>query len=261
MNINGPMLKDKVVVQVGGAGLLGPALTESLSRAGATVVVSSRHRDRIEAKMALERASGRMAYAEECKMDSEKSIVELRDRVLKSHHRIDGLVYNALNYSMRGGWTDPIERWEESMATNATLLFATLRAFGDAMASRGQGSIVGVASIHGLVGPSPWLYEGTSMTSAPDYFFHKAGMINLIRFSSARLGPHGVRVNAVAPGGIHDHANPDPPGFLHKYGKATALGRMAEPHEIGGPVVFLLSDAASYVTGAVLAVDGGYTAR
>ncbi|MBL9214008.1 MAG: SDR family oxidoreductase [Opitutaceae bacterium] len=254
-------LQGKIVVQIGGSGLLGPALVSALAAAGATVVVSSRQLEKSERVAAAERARGRDVRAEACPLESEAEILALRDRVLAAHPRIDGLVYNAVHYPMRDGWNDRLERWQSSMATNATAYFATVRAFGDAMAAAGRGSIVSIASIHGLGGPNPWLYEGTEMKSAPDYFFHKAGMINLARFMAARYGPRGVRANVVAPGGIYDAKNPDPPAFLERYGKMTALGRMAEPAEIGGAVVFLLSDAASYVTGTTLTVDGGYSAR
>jgi NAD(P)-dependent dehydrogenase (short-subunit alcohol dehydrogenase family) len=86
-------------------------------------------------------------------------------------------------------------------------------------------------------------------------------MANLTRFMAAHYGPKGVRANTVAPGGILDRKNPDPAEFMARYGKMTALGRMAEPAEISGAVVFLLSDAASYITGSTITVDGGYSAR
>jgi NAD(P)-dependent dehydrogenase (short-subunit alcohol dehydrogenase family) len=86
-------------------------------------------------------------------------------------------------------------------------------------------------------------------------------MLNLARYAATHYGPRKVRVNAVAPGGIYNPDKPQPPAFLERFGKMTALGRMADAAEITGAVVFLLSDAASYVTGATLTVDGGYTAR
>jgi len=254
-------LEGKVIVQIGGPGLLGPALVSALAHAGAKVVVTSRHREKAETVARSEKTDGLEVYAEQCAPDSEPEVLSLRDRVLAAHQRIDGLVYNAVAFPMRGGWNDDIARWQESMATNATGYFGAVRAFGDAMAERRSGSIVSIASIHGLGGPNPWLYEGTSMKSAPDYFFHKAGMANLTRFMAAHYGPKGVRANTVAPGGILDVNNPDPAEFMARYAKMTALGRMAEPKEIVGAVVFLLSDAASYITGSTITVDGGYSAR
>ena len=129
------------------------------------------------------------------------------------------------------------------------------------MAERKSGSIVNIASMQGMVGVNPWLYEGTTMTAAPDYFFHKGGMINLTRYLASHYGPNGVRVNVVSPGGIFNPEKPQSDAFLARYAKMTMLGRMAEAREIGGSVVFLLSDASTYITGANLPIDGGYTAK
>jgi len=254
-------LRGKVIVQCGGPGLLGPALVAAIAGAGARLVITSRDRAKVEPIAAAQSAAGRSVQAEVAELDSEASLFALRDRVLANHSRVDGLVWNAVKPGMRGGWNDDIARWRESMATNATGLFSGVRAFGDVMAGQGGGSIVIISSIHGMVGLNPWLYEGTSMKQAPDYFFHKAGVINLVRYMATHYGPSRVRTNVVAPGGIYDAKNPDPDAFLERYGKMTALGRMAEPAEVGGAVVFLLSDAASYITGATLPVDGGYLAR
>lgn len=92
----------------------------------------------------------------------------------------------------------------------------------------------------------------------PDYFFHKGGMINLTRFYAALHGPRGVRVNCLSPGGFF---NRQPEPFLSRYCEHTLLGRMADPSDLGGAVIFLLSDASRYITGVNLPVDGGYTAK
>ena len=113
--------------------------------------------------------------------------------------------------------------------------------------------------IVGMVGPSLEFYEGTKMgTPAPDYFFHKGGMINLTRYFASVFGPGGVRVNCLSPGACF---NQQPELFLERYNHRTMLGRMASETDLGGAVVFLLSDASRYVTGINLPVDGGYTAK
>ncbi len=99
------------------------------------------------------------------------------------------------------------------------------------------------------------------MSASPDYFFHKGGMINLTRYLASHYGEMNVRVNVVSPGGIYNPDQPQADAFLERYGKMTMLGRMADAPEIGGSVVFLLSDASTYITGANLAIDGGYTAK
>ncbi len=253
-------LAGKVVVQFGGTGLLGRALVDAIAGAGATLVVASRSRTAMDPILAPHRAAGRPVHVEEVDVAAEASVLAVRDRVLAAHGRVDGLVFNTVTRPMRSN-DDPLSAWEESMEVNATACFAVHRAFGDAMAKQGSGSIVGISSMYGMVGSNLFLYEGTTTTIPPDYFFHKAGMINLARYLAVHYGGHGVRVNTVSPGGIYNPDKPQAPSFFERYNKLTALGRMADAADLGGPVVFLLSDASVYVTGANLPVDGGYTAR
>jgi NAD(P)-dependent dehydrogenase (short-subunit alcohol dehydrogenase family) len=253
-------LRGKVVVQFGGTGLLGRALVAAIAGAGATLVVASRNRTALAAVSDSERELGRNMHIEEVDLGDESSLHALRDRVLAQHGRVDGVVFNAVHRAMRG-FGDELSAWEASMATNATGLFAAVRTFGDAMAARGAGSIVNIASHMGMVGVHPALYDSPAALPSPDYFFHKGGMINLTRYLATYYGARGVRANVVSPGGIYNPERPQAPDFLQRYAPMTALGRMAHAHEIGGAVVFLLSDAASYITGVNLPVDGGYTAK
>lgn len=254
-------LNGKVIIQFGGTGHLGRALVEAIAGAGATLIVASRNRDALAALADSEGTAGRTVTVDEVDIASEDSVAALRDRALARHGRIDGIVFNAVSRPMRGE-KDSIAAWNESMRVNATGLFVTLRTFADAMAGQADGgSIVNIASIQGMVGANPFLYEGTAMGTVPDYFFHKGGMINLSRHYASLYGPRKVRVNVVSPGGIFNPDKPQPEPFLVRYGQMTMLGRMAEAREVGGAVVFLLSDAASYITGVNLPVDGGYTAK
>lgn len=253
-------LADKVIIQFGGTGLLGRALVDTLATAGARLVIASRNRAALTKVADAQTAAGRTVSVEEVDIQSEDSLHALRDRVVANHGRVDGVVFNAVSRPMTGYDAD-LESWRESMDVNATGFFATMRVFGDAMATQGSGSIVNIASQMGLIGINPWLYEGTSMTAAPDYFFHKGGMINLTRHLASHYGDRNVRVNVLSPGGIYNPDTPQADAFLERYGKMTMLGRMAEAPEIGGAVVFLLSDASTYITGANLPIDGGYTAK
>lgn len=253
-------LAGKVIVQSGGSGLLGRALVSGLAASGATLVVASRDAAKLETHAAAERAAGRRVHAETVDIVNETSVHALRDRVLAAHGRIDGFVFNAVSRPMRK-MGDDLAAWRASMETNATGFFAITRAMADAIAKAGGGSVVNIASMQGMIGMNPWLYEGTTMGVPPDYFFHKGGMINLTRHLASHYGPDKVRVNVVSPGGIYNPANPQAPAFLERYGKMTMLGRMAEASEVTGAVVFLLSDASTYITGTNLVVDGGYTAK
>lgn len=253
-------LQGKVVIQFGGTGLLGRALVSELAATGCTLVVASRNRASLQALADKEKAAGRTVLIEETDIGSEASLHQLRDRVLAAHQRIDGIVFNAVSRPMKS-MQDDLSVWRASMETNATGFFSTVRAFGDAMAAQRSGSIVNISSIYGMVGSNLSLYEGTNMTVAPDYFFHKGGMLNLTRYLGSHYGPQGVRVNVVSPGGIFNPDSPQAAEFIARYNKITMLGRMAEAREIAGAVIFLLSDASSYITGVNIPVDGGHTAK
>ncbi|MFM7749223.1 MAG: SDR family NAD(P)-dependent oxidoreductase, partial [Opitutaceae bacterium] len=160
-------LAGKVIVQSGGSGLLGRALVSGLSASGATLVVASRDAAKLETHAANERAAGRRVHAETVDIVDEASVHALRDRVLATHGRIDGFVFNAVSRPMRK-MGDDLAAWRASMETNATGFFAITRAMADAIAKSGGGSVVNIASMQGMIGMNPWLYEGTTMGVPPD---------------------------------------------------------------------------------------------
>ncbi len=248
-------LKDKVIVLTGGAGLYGRGLARDLAATGARLVIASRNLDALR-KVAVEECdAGHDVTPMHLDQADENSVKALCDAVLSKFGRIDGLVNNAVARPMKS--PDDAAGWIESMRVNATGLYLVTHQFGSAMAE--GGSIVNIGSIQGMIGPSFELYAGTTMgTPPPDYFFHKGGMINFTRYYAAVLGPRNVRVNCLSPGGFFNH---QPQPFLGRYEEHTMMNRMADDLDLGGCVIFLLSNAARYVTGANLPVDGGYTAK
>jgi len=118
-----------------------------------------------------------------------------------------------------------------------------------------SGSIVNIASIYGVSGHRPRLYDGTDMDSNPGYHFVKGGIISATKNWAVRYAPH-VRVNCISPGGVFDK---QPKSFVDRYQSETPLGRMATPDDIAGPVAFLLGDDSRYITGQNIVVDGGFT--
>lgn len=259
MNIHDQFsLRDKVIVLTGGRGLYGRSLTAAIAEAGAKLVIASRNLPKLQQVAEEENKRGYAVSCEAFDQGDEKSILDLRDRVLKKFERVDGLVNNSVIRTMKSA-DDSVAAWDESLRVNATGVFLMTRAFGQEMGKRKQGSIVNIGSMQGMVGPSLDFYEGTNMqTPPPDYFFHKGGMINLTRYYASVLGGKGVRVNCVSPGGFF---NRQPEPFLTNYCRRTMLGRMADENDLGGTIVFLLSEASRYITGVNLPVDGGYTAK
>jgi len=250
-------LAGQVAVVTGGAGLFGRQIVEALAEAGAHVVMASRNVDPLQIVADELTGRGLSASAEPLDQGDPASIRALRDVVLEKRGRVDVLVNNAVLRPMKG-WDDDLDAFRQSMAVNVTGVFEMTRCFGASMAERGAGSIINIGSIQGMVGPAPAIYEGLGMGSVPDYFIHKGGMLQLTRYAAAELGPAGVRVNTLSPGGFHNN-QPEP--FVERYNARTFLGRMANETDLKGAIVFLASDASAYVTGANLAIDGGYTAQ
>ncbi len=251
-------LAGKVVLLTGGAGIYGRGLAADLAAAGATLIIASRDVNKLEVVASEENAKGGCVVAEGFDQGSETSIIDLLGRITDRFGRIDGLVNNAVARPM-GGDVPFLESWEASMRINATGVVLMHQHFGEAMAKQGSGSIVNVGSIYGMVGPHLEFYEGTSMpTPRPDYYFHKSGMINLSRYYAGIFGSKGVRVNCLSPGGFFT-GQPEP--FVTRYNEQTYLNRMGDESDLGGAVIFLLSEAARYITGVNLPVDGGFTAK
>ncbi|HVT27496.1 MAG TPA: SDR family oxidoreductase [Lacipirellulaceae bacterium] len=249
-------LRGKVALVTGGAGLYGRQITEALAQAGARTYIASRNREQSE-KLADEfRKLGLDVEYAEFDQSDEASIARLERFLFLEVGRVHILVNNAVLRPM-ANWSSPADDFAKSMEANATGIFMMTRTFGEHMAERGGGSIINIGSIQGSVGPDFSLYEGLDWETPPDYFFHKGGMLNFSRFAAAKLGSRNVRVNVISPGGFF--ANQDP-RFVERYKAKTMLGRMANSTDLQGAVVFLASDASTYITGANLFVDGGYTA-
>ena len=253
-------LQGKVALVTGGAGLYGRQIVEALAEAGARTYVAARHLDALEALAAGHRALGHDVRALPLDQGEEASILAVRDAMMRESGRVDILVNNAVQRTMRG-YDDPEAgaRFAESMRVNATGIFLLTRALGNCMAEQGSGSIINVASYMGMLGYNLTNYTGTDMDpwSAPDYFVHKGGLINFTRFTACYYGPRGVRCNAISPGGFRTprHA----PAFVRQYSANTCLGRLANATDLKGVIVFLASDASLYITGTNIPVDGGYT--
>lgn len=253
-------LTGKTALVTGGAGLYGRQIVRAVAEAGAETYVASRNVATLESLAEGWRGEGLRVHAMQFDQGDEASVLALRDAIHERTGAVDVLVNNAVLRPMKNGYESDIETFAESMQVNATGLFAVTRAFGDAMAERGSGSIVNIGSIQGMIAPDPTIYRGTDMHGwAPDYFFHKGGMINFTRFIASYYGAKGVRCNCLSPGGLLTEQHPS--AFVRQYSDRTFLGRLANETDLMGAVVFLASDASSYVTGANLPVDGGYTAK
>jgi NAD(P)-dependent dehydrogenase (short-subunit alcohol dehydrogenase family) len=155
----------------------------------------------------------------------------------------------------------PIEQFRRMLDVNLMGTFQVTQVFGSEMAARGRGSIINIGSLYASVSPDQRFYDhlpgDLPFLKSPAYGASKAAVVNMTKYFSTLWGPHGVRVNALSPGGV---AGGQDDQFKRKYGSRVPLGRMADVEDLKGPLVFLASSASSYVTGHELRVDGGFTA-
>ena len=264
-------LDGRVAVVTGACGLLGQQFSLALLDAGAHVVVADVNHEQAAAFAAelSTRARGR-AIAVQLDVTSPSSIEACKEETLRQFDRVDVLVNSAaINDRFDEGQaasqsrfeTYSLEHWQKQLEVNLTGSFLTCQILGAEMARQGRGSIVNIGSTYGLVAPVQDIYrrpDGAQMFfKSAGYAASKGGVVMLTRFVATYWASCGVRANVICPGGV---AQQQEPHFVQQYAARTPLGRMAEPHEIAGAAVFLASDAASYVTGAVFSVDGGWTA-
>ncbi len=253
-------LAGRIALLTGGASGYGVQIARALAEAGATTVIASRNLDALERAASDLRSDGYSVEAMRLDLADEQSILTLRDELAARHGRIDILVNNAVARVMSKGWDDEASRFDESMHINATGLFIITRAVGELMVKQGSGSIINIGSMMGMVGVEHHNYDGTEMSGwAPDYFFHKGGMVNFTRFCASYFGRYQVRVNCLSPGGLLSESHPQ--RFIENYSQRTQLGRLGNEEDLKGAVVFLASDASRYITGTNIPVDGGYTAK
>ncbi|OHB58865.1 MAG: short-chain dehydrogenase [Planctomycetes bacterium GWF2_42_9] len=246
-------LKNKVILITGGAGLYGRCIFEALLECGGTVITASTSLDNAQKIVDEFKARGLDAHARYVDQAKHGSITKLKDEIESVFGGLDIFINNAVARPMKR-YIDPLECWRTSMDINATGMFDIVREMSDLIEKRGGGSIVNIGSMQGMFGPDFSLYEGTEMDSPPDYHFHKGGMIALTKYLARKLGPKKIRVNCISPGGLYAGQNEK---FVEKYNKKVPLGRLANNDDIKGVVVFLASEASSYITGENILMDGG----
>jgi NAD(P)-dependent dehydrogenase (short-subunit alcohol dehydrogenase family) len=246
-----------VIVVTGGSGLFGFPISEALAEAGAKVIIASRNHTENRRTAEKLAAASLDVHAESLDLADETSIREFCLTVRARFGRIDVLVNNAVLRTMKDLWHSTASQWEESVRVNVTGIHLCTRMIAEQMAQHGGGNIINISSIYGVVGPTFPIYQGTNMMCAPDYAFHRGGIISYTRYLATLLAPH-IRVNCLSLGGLHSEG--EDPRFVEQYSSRCPLGRKAETTDVKGPIIFLASDASRYMTGHNLVVDGGWTA-
>jgi NAD(P)-dependent dehydrogenase (short-subunit alcohol dehydrogenase family) len=261
-------LEGKVAVVTGALGLLGRHHCQALAEAGANIVVGDLDG---EQSQVLASTLPTPSLGVSMNVTEPASITHALETALTTFSHVDVLVNNAAINDMFESPTMaaelskfesyPLAMWKRSLTVNVTGIFLCAQIIGSQMAKQGGGSIINIASTYGMVGPDQSLYRTPAgqqqFYKSPAYPTTKGAVIAFTRYLAAYWGEVGVRVNALSPGGVR---NGQEDYFVANYAAKTPLKRMANPTDYKGAIVFLAGDASTYMTGANLVVDGGWTA-
>ena len=259
-------LKNRIILITGGYGLLGKEFAKTIVSAGAQVIISGRNI--LKAKQVSEELGG---WAVELDVKNKSSVMKAINEIVNKYGTIDGLINNA-SYSFPASESAiPFqsfeefdeEIWEEALATDIKGMFLCAQTVGKIMKKNKSGVIVNVSSIYGTLAPDQRIYDkiidadGKQFIKPVAYCVAKGAVMNFTRYLATYWAGCNIRVNTLTLGGVFDNQNQS---FVESYNEKTTLGRMANQDEYNGAILFLLSDASSYMTGANLIIDGGWSA-
>ena len=250
--MDGTPLRGKVALVTGGSKGLGKEFARSLADAGASVAVMSRHLDECEIVVAAIAAEGGTAMGVEADVTRRDQLERAAAHIESTLGPVDILVNNAGIAHKADALDVTMADWSHVIAVNLDGVWNCSQIFGAGMVSRGSGSIVNIGSMSGIIVNRP--------QNQPAYNASKAAVHHLTRSLAAEWAPRGVRVNALAPGYVKTDMSPvDAPELQRWWIEDAPMRRYAETAEFGPAIVFLASDASSFMTGAVLVMDGGYS--
>jgi len=265
-------LSGKVGLITGGAGQMGRHFANVLIRAGAHIILADLSKAKLrDAASTLERQTGKAVEVYHCDISEEQSVTALFQLVKQKLGRLDFFIHNVMSkpegyyrhfseYSLR--------TWNRVMEDNLSGAFLCCREAINLMKVQGSGSIVLTSSIYGIVGPDQRIYKGCKASNNPYgdenalnlpgvYAASKGGLNAFAKYLATLVATYQIRINVLIPGGVFDHQDPS---FHEAYIHRTPLGRMAVWSDFNGAILFLVSDASRYMTGAELVIDGGWTA-
>jgi NAD(P)-dependent dehydrogenase (short-subunit alcohol dehydrogenase family) len=263
-------LEGQTAVVTGGAGLLGKQFCRTLAEAGAKVLVSD-----LNEKAAVQVAdeitkAGYHAKGFGVDVTSPDSTRAMAATAVEAFGRLDILVCSAamdpkFDNEHAGQHRNtfeeyPLEAWRQALDVNLTGMFLCAQAAVQPMLKQNHGAIINICSTYGLVGPDQRIYERPDQPQQYKPVFYsvtKAGVLGLTRYLATYYAGKNIRANALTPGGVYNQHDET---FARNYSYRTVIGRMAHPDEMNGALLFLASDASSYMTGSNLVVDGGWTA-
>ncbi len=250
-------INDKVII-ITGVGLIGSVVLKAIAEAGAKVIFCDINKSKGKEIESEYKKEGLNVSFKELDITSEDSVNEVIDFCISKFERIDSWINIAYPRSQDWGNHNILEykSWKENVNKHLGGYYITSIKAAEIMKVQGYGCLLNFSSIYGITAPDFKIYEGTDMTNPIAYTAIKGGINMFTKYIAAYYGKYNVRANVIAPGGVFDN-QPEP--FYTNYKKRVPLNRMARPEDMVGPVIFLVSDASTYITGQVIAVDGGWT--
>lgn len=266
-------LKNKLSVVTGGCGLLGAKHVEALIEAGSDVIVIDTNESKfVNQNRDLMKRYQRDVMHYKCDISKEKSVVSVISKIYKKYKKYPDILINNAAIDAKFEKTSKnknsrledfnIKRWDNEISVGLTGTMICIKHFGSKMAKKNQGVIVNISSHYGLVAPNQAIYtKNNKQNETQDvkpitYSAIKHAMIGLTRYTATYWAKNGVRCNALAPGGVFNNHDDI---FVNNFSSLVPLGRMATKDEYKSSIIFLCSDASSYMNGSVLTVDGGLT--
>jgi NAD(P)-dependent dehydrogenase (short-subunit alcohol dehydrogenase family) len=255
-------LSDQVIVLIGSSGLLGTKYADALSQAGANLVLADKDFETSK-KMAIQlnKKYNTNSFAIKVDVSKKDSIKKMVDKTMKKFSKIDVLINNAIFPEGQKERSIPFEEfplgvWNKVISVNLTGMFLCSQEIGKIMKKQKRGVIVNVSSIYGNIGADQRIYGKSGLNSTVSYAVSKSAVLNFTRYLASYWNNQCIRVNTLSLGGVE---NGQDKNFIKNYSYKTMLGRMAKKDEYIGALLFLVSDASSYMTGSNLVIDGGWT--
>jgi gluconate 5-dehydrogenase len=266
-------LDGRTVVLTGASGFLGRTMAITLLENGARVVILGRSERLLQ--LATEwrsRYGADRVAAHQVDMYDVDTLTATFQQIAEQEESIDVLVNNAHELGPATGFNVPegilgassLDQWQRHVTAGIYWPLLAVQSVGARMRDAGSGSIINISTMYAQVAPNPLLYAGTASMNPPGYSAAKAAMLAFTRYVASFWGPFGVRANAILPGPFSNTEETGPnsvqdPMFLSRLEERTCLRRVGRPHELAGALLFLASEASSFVTGQALLVDGGWT--
>ena len=254
---------NRVIVITGAAGLLGSEYADGFCQAGGNVVLADKNFEKCKKLAAkLEKKYGVKPLPIKLDVTNPNSIKKMIVHITKKFSKIDVLVNNAIYPEIgkikKTKFEDfPLDIWKKGIDVNLTGMFLCSQQIGEIMKKQKNGVIINISSIYGIKGPDQRIYGKTKIIKSALYATTKGAVINFTKYLASYWNRTGIRVNTLSLGGVEENQDRN---FKKKYSDKTMIGRMAKKDEYVGALLFLSSDASSYMTGSNLVIDGGWSA-